>query len=91
MKLVLLVLYHLDLRDGGEVLLNHRVFIRDQFKGTVPLSSRSRAGKTNLMKVVLFWVLFNSGYGKLILTTRVSMWLDAKQARGTFLVCANTL
>jgi len=28
------------MRDGGEVLLNHRVFIRDQFRGTVPLSSR---------------------------------------------------
>jgi len=42
------------MRDGGEVLLNHRVFIRDQFKGTVPLSSRSRARKDKLnMKVVL--------------------------------------
>jgi len=43
------------MRDGGEVLLNHRVFIRDH---PVPLSSRSRARKDNLMKVVLFWVLF---------------------------------
>ncbi len=55
------------MRDGGEVLLNHRVVIRDQFKGNrAAIFAQSGKGKTNLMKIVLFWVLFNSGYGKLI-------------------------
>ena len=55
------------LRDGGEVMLDHRVVIRDQFKGNrAAIFAQSGKGKTNLVKVVLFWVAFNPSYGKLV-------------------------
>jgi hypothetical protein len=55
------------LRDGGMVLLGHRVIIRDQFKGNrAAIFAQSGKGKTNLVKVVLFWVIFNPSYGKLV-------------------------
>lgn len=55
------------LRDGGEVLHDYRVVIRDQFKGNrTALFAQSGKGKTNLVKVILFWILFNSTYGKLV-------------------------
>lgn len=55
------------LRDGGQVLTEHRVVIRDEFKGNrTALFAQSGKGKTNLVKVILFWILFNWTYGKLV-------------------------
>jgi DNA helicase HerA-like ATPase len=55
------------MRDGGEVLHNHRVVIHDQFKGNrAAMYAQSGKGKTNLVKIVLFWMAFNSTYGKLV-------------------------
>lgn len=55
------------MRDGGDVLLGYRVVIRDQFKGNrAAIYAQSGKGKTNLVKVILFWVTFNDAYGKLV-------------------------
>ncbi len=55
------------LRDGGDILANHRVVIRDRLKGNrTAIFAQSGKGKTNLVKVVLFWIAFNRSYGKLI-------------------------
>lgn len=55
------------MRDGGEVLVGYRVVIRDQFKGNrAAIYAQSGKGKTNLVKVILFWVTFNDAYGKLV-------------------------
>jgi hypothetical protein len=56
-----------NLRDGGDVLSQHRVTIRDQLKGNrAGIFAQSGKGKTNLVKVVLFWTAFNPTYGKLV-------------------------
>jgi hypothetical protein len=55
------------MRDGGEVMVGYRVVIRDQFKGNrAAIYAQSGKGKTNLVKVILFWVTFNDAYGKLV-------------------------
>lgn len=55
------------LRDGGTVLANHRVVIHDQLKGNrAAIFAQSGKGKTNLVKTLLFWTIFNNSYGKLI-------------------------
>ena len=53
--------------DGGEVLLKYRVVISDQLKGNrAAIFAQSRQGKANTVKVVLFWLVFNNTYGKLV-------------------------
>ena len=55
------------MRDGGEIMVGYRVVIKDQFKGNrAAIYAQSGKGKTNLVKVILFWVTFNNAYGKLV-------------------------